>query len=78
MPLYEYVCEKDGEKLELLRPMAAADDPVDDPKGKGRVFKRVHSTFASSGGSTEGGTGKSVSLGGGCGCGRPHGRCGHG
>jgi putative FmdB family regulatory protein len=73
MPIYEYVCETDGERIELLRSMKDADTPVDDPKGKGRVFKRVHSTFAAQGG--EPGAGRSVSLGGGCGCGKPHGSC---
>lgn len=76
MPLYEYVCEKDGERIELLRSMHDADQPVDDPKGKGRVFKRVHSTFAAQGGDPSAGSGgKTVSLGGGCGCGKPHGSC---
>lgn len=79
MPLYEYVCEKDGTVLELLRPMSQADEPVEDPEGKGRVFKRRQSTFASSG--------SSVSLGvsggghvhsGSCGCGKPRGACGGG
>ena len=76
MPLYEYVSQTDGERIELLRPMSAADDPVDDPKNKGRVFKRVHSTFAAQGG--EAGTGRSVSLTGGggcCPCGKSHSAC---
>jgi putative FmdB family regulatory protein len=77
MPLYEYVCEKDGTVIELLRPMAQADAPVEDPDGKGRVFKRRQSTFASSG--------TTVSIGGrpgghvhtgSCGCGKPGGGCG--
>jgi putative FmdB family regulatory protein len=51
MPLYEYICEGDGEIVELLRPMADADKPVDDPRGTGRVFKRRHSTFATGGAS---------------------------
>ena len=46
MPIYEYVCEKDGERLELIRPIAQADSPVEDPKGLGRTFVRVQSTFA--------------------------------
>lgn len=76
MPLYEYVCEADGTVLELMRPMAEADKPVADPTGKGRVFTRKFSTFAS-----KGAEGRSISLGmgagggGGCGCGKPHG-CG--
>jgi putative FmdB family regulatory protein len=46
MPLYEYRCENDGTTITLLRPMAAADDPVEDPDGRGRTFTRVHSTFS--------------------------------
>ena len=78
MPLYEYVCEKDGSVIELLRPMSQADEPVDDPEGKGRTFKRKQSTFASSGTNVSLG----VTAGGGhvhsgaCGCGKPRGGCG--
>jgi putative FmdB family regulatory protein len=75
MPLYEYVCETDGERIELLRPMAQADAPVDDPKGEGRRFRRVHSTFAAQGGEPGSSKGRTVSIGGGCACGKPHG-CG--
>ncbi len=46
MPLYEYRCEEDGSTITLMRPMGEADDPVEDPKGEGRVFTRMHSTFA--------------------------------
>jgi putative FmdB family regulatory protein len=46
MPLYEYVCEDDGAVITLMRPMAQADDPVEDPEGKGRTFARAHSTFS--------------------------------
>ena len=46
MPLYEYRCEEDGTTITLLRPFADADKPVEDPEGKGRVFKRAQSTFA--------------------------------
>lgn len=75
MPLYEYLCEKDGTRLELLRPIAEADKPVADPDGKGREFKRVHSTFAAQGNPASGP--KGVPVGGGsCGCGKPHGSCG--
>ena len=49
MPIYEYKSLEDGETIELLRPMADADKPVDDPKGKGRRFVRAHSTFAVAG-----------------------------
>ena len=55
MPLYEYVCEQDGAVVELLRPMAEADKPVEDPDGRGRVFKRKHSTFATGAGAAVGG-----------------------
>lgn len=50
MPLYEYVCEEEGKPpvvIELLRPAADADKPVQDPEGKGRTFKRRLSSFAS-------------------------------
>lgn len=72
MPLYEYTCEEDGDTIELLRPMRAADDPVDDPKGLGRTFTRQFSTFevASESKSTPG-----SSFGGGCPCGNPDGPC---
>lgn len=77
MPLYEYVCESDGEKIELLRPMSQADAPIEDPKGQGRVFKRILSTFAPQGAGSPGGSsgGKSVSLGGCCPCGKSAGAC---
>ena len=72
MPIYEYVCEQDGAVIELLRTFAEADRPVEDPEGRGRVFKRKHSTFATSGGE------RSVSLptGGCCPCGKTTGGCG--
>ena len=57
MPLYEYICEQDGTVLELMRPMAQADAPVDDPAAKGRVFTRKLSMF-SAGGSGWGGADK--------------------
>ncbi len=75
MPIYEYVCETDGTRIELLRSMSQADAPVEDPTGKGRVFKRVQSTFAAAG--TAAGTGsKHVHVGGCCPCGKPGGGCG--
>lgn len=73
MPLYEYRCLEDGELIELLRPMADADKPVDDPKGKGRTFVRVHSLFSVSGSPATGST--HVHSGPGCTCGNPHGPC---
>jgi putative FmdB family regulatory protein len=56
MPLYEYTCETDGATIELLRPMADADKPVEDPENRGRVFKRKHSTFATAGAASSGGS----------------------
>lgn len=81
MPLYEYVCEKDGTRLELLRPANQADAPVEDPEGKGRTFTRVFSTFAAQGvsGAGAGPSARSSpaghSGGGCCPCGKPHGGC---
>lgn len=70
MPLYEYVCEEDGEVVELIRPMAQADAPVEDPAGRGRTFQRKLSTFAAAKPEA------SFSLPtGGCACGNPHGPC---
>ena len=72
MPLYEYTCDEDGSSLTLLRTMAAADDPVEDPEGRGRLYKRTHSTFQVD--SVKRG-GETSSFGPGCACG--HGGCGH-
>lgn len=77
MPLYEYVSTTDQEKIELLRPMSAADEPVEDPKGLGRTFVRVASTFAAQGAGPATG-GRSVPLTGGggcCPCGKSAGAC---
>jgi len=76
MPQYEYLCEHDGEVITLLRPMAAADDPVEDPAGKGRVFVRRHSVFGVGGGAAAAPSG--MSLGGCCPCGKNMGACGAG
>lgn len=78
MPIYEYAAT-DGTKIELIRPMADADKPVADPEGKGRVFTRVMSTFASGGGTTGaggGGGGGAHVHSGMCGCGKRKGSCG--
>lgn len=72
MPMYEYVSEQDGTRLELLRPMSQADAPVEDPENKGRTFKRVHSTFAAAGSASQGGV---PSMGGCCPCGKNAGSC---
>ncbi len=77
MPLYEYVCEKDGTVVELLRSARDADEPVSDPEGRGRVYKRRMSTFATSG--NGGDSQPSRSLVGGqsmCPCGKRRGGCG--
>lgn len=77
MPLYEYVCEQDDSVIELLRPASQADDPVADPLGKGRRFRRRLSTFAH--GSAPGhapAAGAAPGQRGGCACGK--GGCGAG
>lgn len=76
MPMYEYASqtpEADGtiKVIELLRPMAQADAPVEDPDGLGRVFKRVLSTVSVSGG---GGAGSGAG-GGCCPCGKGANAC---
>ena len=71
MPIYEYVCEEDGTVIELIRPMREADKPVDDPEGRGREFKRKHSTFSAKSGSAS----TSLPMGE-CPCGKPGGMCG--
>ena len=71
MPLYEYVCEETGDVIELIRPMAHADDPVEDPEHKGRVFKRKVSTFAAKSDTASSGPAPT----GGCCC-NPGGTCG--
>jgi len=76
MPLYEYVCEQDGTVIEVQRPMAEADEPLDDPEGKGRTFKRKFSTFAARSGAAP--AGGPLPLGGCCPCGKPGGGCGLG
>lgn len=72
MPIYEYVCEQDGTRIELLRPMAEADSPVEDPQNKGRSFKRAMSAPNAK---TSNGTGTGASLGTCCPCGKGPGGC---
>ena len=67
MPLYEYRCEEDGTLVTLLRPMAQADAPVDDPEGLNRTFTRVQSVFQVDAPAPARGSG-----------GPPAGGCGHG
>lgn len=76
MPLYEYICDQDGTVIELIRPMADADKPVADPAGKGRAFKRRHSTFAAKGAALPVAGGGGHVHSGSCGCGKPRGSCG--
>jgi hypothetical protein len=74
MPLYEYQSKEDGKVIELLRPMAEADRPVEDPEGKGRTFVRRQSTFAA--GAAAGASGSAPqSSGGCCPCGKNAGAC---
>ncbi|HMN96418.1 MAG TPA: hypothetical protein PKC43_11165 [Phycisphaerales bacterium] len=74
MPVYEYICEEDGERIELIRPMRDADAPVEDPSGRGRSFVRALTTpmvaAARSGGAA------APTGGGCCPCGKPGGMCG--
>lgn len=72
MPLYEYVCEEDGETITLLRPMRDADKPVEDPEGRGRRFARTHSTFQVNASARPA---AAPAPPGGCACGNPHGPC---
>ncbi len=72
MPMYEYICEQDGTRLELLRPMSEADAPVEDPQNKGRVFRRAISVPNAK---TSGGAGTGTSLGACCPCGKGPGSC---
>lgn len=72
MPQYEYECAEDGEVITLLRSMSAADDPVEDPAGRGRIFRRRHSVF----GVAVGGAAAPLPPGGCCPCGKDVGACG--
>lgn len=79
MPIYEYEAVEDGEVIELMRPMKDADAPVEDPKGKGRRFRRKMSVFGVSGAAASAPSGSAAPAhvhSSGCGCGRPHGSCG--
>ncbi len=73
MPMYEYICEEDGETITLLRTMKDADATVDDPRGDGRHFVRTHSTFQV--GPSAGTGGPPPAFGSGCPCGNPNGPC---
>ena len=78
MPIYEYESVEDGAIIELLRPMREADEPVEDPEGKGRTFSRRLSVFGAIGGAEAGAPSSSAGHvhSSGCGCGRPGGGCG--
>ena len=73
MPIYEYESEQDGEVISLLRSMADADAPVEDPDGRGRTFRRRQSVFGVSAGA--GGASSHAPVGGCCPCGVDAGRC---
>ena len=73
MPLYEYECSDTGEVLTLLRPMADADSPVEDPEGRNRTFVRRHSVFGV-GAPTP--SGNATPQPGSCPCGLKPGTCG--
>ncbi len=51
MPIYEYECEKCGEKFELMRSFSADDKDIQCPKCEANHPKRSISLFASSGNS---------------------------
>ena len=79
MPIYEYEAVEDGEVIELMRPMKDADAPVEDPKGRGRTFRRKMSVFGVSGAASAASSGAEAAghvHSSGCGCGRPNGSCG--
>jgi predicted nucleic acid-binding Zn ribbon protein len=78
MPIYEYEAIEDGEVIELMRPMKDADAPIDDPKGRGRTFRRKMSVFGVSGAAAAGSAASAPAHvhSSGCGCGRPQGSCG--
>ena len=77
MPIYEYEAVEDGEVIELMRLMKDADAPVEDPKGRGRTFRRKMSVFGVSGAASATAAAPSGHVHtSGCGCGRPNGSCG--
>ncbi|MFM9144756.1 MAG: hypothetical protein ACKORL_05160 [Phycisphaerales bacterium] len=75
MPQYEYANDVDDEVIVLLRPMRDADAPVEDPSGRGRVFRRQHSVFGVAGSPVGAAP---VHSGPCCPCGKPKDRCGGG
>lgn len=74
MPRYEFRCRSCGDTFEVDRPMSAASDPADCPRGHGDTVKllstvalagRVPGGSAGPGPAAAGGGG---CCGGGCGC----------
>jgi putative FmdB family regulatory protein len=65
MPLYEFRCGQCGQRFEVLRPMAKADDPAPCPQCQSADTKRAISRFASFSKSADGST-AAVAGGGGC------------
>jgi len=74
MPIYEYINETDEQIIELLRPMADADKPVQDPAGKDRKFTRRHSVFGVVGSSAS--AASAPNMGSCCPCGKAQSQCG--
>ena len=70
--MYEYECKDSGEVITLLRSMSDADQPVEDPQGKGRDFIRRHSVFGVGSASGNG----EAQIPGFCPCGKQEGSCG--
>jgi putative FmdB family regulatory protein len=64
MPLYEYFCQRCGDKFELLRSMSWSEEPATCPEGH-EGAERVLSTFASF---SKGADGMSTPVGGGSAC----------
>ncbi|MFC1933708.1 zinc ribbon domain-containing protein [Chloroflexota bacterium] len=46
MPIYEYECEKCGERFELRRSIADKDSDISCPKCEAKEPRRVFSVFA--------------------------------
>jgi len=67
VPLYEYYCRKCAAKLELLRPMARADEPATCPEGHGGAARTLSVIAAVAKGVD--GSYEPMPSGGGCACG---------
>ena len=72
MPVYEYECEKCGQVTEALRKMSEADATIACEKCGSEKTHRNHSVFAAGPGEAPS---AAMPMGGGCGCGNPHGPC---